>query len=130
MFLRNFVLSLSVLFITAIVTVSLVYAATYNAQCYPAKPKWVQTGTCTRNLTYGNCEGIITFQHHVIKYECDTNETGSCTESEVMMSTYPNTYTVVCPSNGWIPETDTCTVPTTINTTNLPSVNVVYESCF
>jgi hypothetical protein len=126
MFLRSFVLSLSVLFVTAIVTVSLVYAATYNAKCQPAKTKWVKlSGDCNYNPETGNCEGVITLQHSIVSFSCDTSEAGLCTESTVAFTLYTDTHSAPCIKDG-----TNCYVPDSASGSDYTSTVVSCDSCF
>jgi hypothetical protein len=60
-------------------------------------------------------------------YYCDTTETGTCTETEVTFTSYPNTHITAC-SGTWVPSAAPCPSPDPPSTNGLPSQDIVYDS--
>jgi hypothetical protein len=118
-----------VMLIVAVFSITVVYSAVISpAKCVPAKPEWISTGTCTRDSD-GYCSGVISWQHHIVSYDCDTTEAGTCTETEVTFTSYPNVQTINC-LHQWVPTGSPCPFPDPPNTDGLPSQNFVYDSCY
>ncbi|MDR0605234.1 MAG: hypothetical protein LBG80_13100 [Bacteroidales bacterium] len=109
--------------------ITIVHSAVISpAKCFPAEEKWVATGSCTR-ASNGYCGGEISWQQHIVAYNCDTTEAGTCTQTDVTFTSYPNTHTKVCPSV-WVPSGSQCPSPEPLDPTDLPSENFIYASCY
>jgi hypothetical protein len=123
-----FVAFIIVAFSTATVSITIVHSAVISpAKCFPAESKWISTGSCTHDAD-GWCSGTISWQHHIVSYNCDTTEAGTCTETEVTFTSYPDTHTTPCPSQ-WTPSSVPCPFPN-LNTNDLPSQVFTYPSCY
>jgi hypothetical protein len=61
----------------SVISITIVFAQTYNAKCIVAKLGSQETSSCVFDLQ-GNCTGSYFMRFVAVNGYCDTTETGTC----------------------------------------------------